>query len=220
MYLAEILAITDRHFNRLNGAPAEIDLGFNSGNKYDSIIRGWVAYWNQVLQPKPALDANLVKALIATESSFRDFAETKVKDLGRRAYGLMQVLGDSFVIMQDEKGEIRDHYLNIPRRADKIPSANIAAGVRWLIHKFDLFKRNHPKADWIDAIAKYKKLPREHKIIKELESHYKTLTRRAGRRSSPAIYLATLELSKWIKMCGWVMFNSTYSIGSAHFWPF
>jgi hypothetical protein len=43
---------------------------------------------------------------------------------------------------------------------------------------------------------------------------------KVGRRSSPAIYLERLELSKWIKMCGRKMFNSTNSICSAHFWPF
>ena len=156
MYLEQILAITRREFTRLTGRHNSRDLGYRFGNEYDELIRGWVRYWNQVLHPKPALDANLVKALIATESGFRANAETKIKDQGKRAYGLMQVLGNSFIIMQDEKGEIRDHYINIPPASYKDPSANVAAGVRWLIHKFELYRRNHPGGDWIDAIAKYK----------------------------------------------------------------
>jgi hypothetical protein len=178
MYLEEIVAIAEREFSKLKGPPAPLDLGYKYGSEYDELIRGWVRYWNQVLQPKPALEANLVKALIATESGFREDVETKVKDKGKRAYGLMQVLGNSFKIMQDEKGEIRDHYLNVPSRSYKVPSANVAAGVRWLIHKFELYRKNHPKGDWIDAIAKYKKLPRTHKVIKELEAHFLLLSKK------------------------------------------
>jgi hypothetical protein len=44
------------------------------------------------------------------------------------------------------------------------------------VHKFELYKKNHPAADWIDAIAKYKKLPRTHKIIHELEDYYRLLS--------------------------------------------
>jgi len=51
----------------------------------------------------------LVKALIATESSFEKDVETKHKNKALRAYGLMQVLGSTFKILQDEGGEIKDH---------------------------------------------------------------------------------------------------------------
>lgn len=40
-----------------------------------------------------------------------------------------------------------------------------------------------------------------------------------GHRSSPAIYLETLEVSKRIKMCGQMKFNLMISATSAHFWP-
>jgi len=176
LYLEEVVAISEREFSRLRGAPTSNGLGYKSGDEYDHLIRGWVRYWNAVLHPSPILDANLVKALIATESGFRATAETRIKDEGKRAYGLMQVLGNSFAIMRDERGEIQDHYLNIPKHAYKTPAANIAAGVRWLIHKFELYKRNHPNADWFDAIAKYKKLPRTHQVMRHLESHYQLLS--------------------------------------------
>ncbi len=177
LYLAEIDAITLREFQSLKGPPAALTLGFRNGLKYDHIIRGWVEYWNQVLQPKPPLDANLVKALIASESGFREGVETQVKNKDRRAYGLMQVLGASFKIMRDEKGEIRDHYLNIPDINYKSPSANIAAGTRWLIHKYELHRKAHPRGTWLDAVAAYKSLSPSHEIMKELNKTYQLLSK-------------------------------------------
>jgi Transglycosylase SLT domain len=175
IYAEEIQAISEREFRKLQGSPNPDDLGSKNGNLYDHLIRGWTKYWNEVLKPNPRLDPNLVKALIMTESSFRESIETKVKNKSNRAYGLMQVIGMSFKIMQDERGEIKDHYINLTSNDYKNPSANIAAGIRWLIHKYELHKKNHPKADWIDAIAKYKKYPRQHKEIIELENFYNRL---------------------------------------------
>jgi hypothetical protein len=171
----EMQAISKREFKKLKGVPSPDNLGVKNGNTYDELIRGWTKYWNDLLKPKPPLDPNLVKALIRTESTFKESVETKVKNRDNRAYGLMQVLGISFKIMQDEKGEIKDHYLNLTSKDYKDPSMNIAAGVRWFIHKYLLHKKNHPKADWIDAIAKYKKYPRKHQKIVELENFYNRL---------------------------------------------
>lgn len=50
-------------------SPAE--LGFKGrGSKYDNLISGWTAYWNDVFKVKPPLPPSYVKALIATESGF------------------------------------------------------------------------------------------------------------------------------------------------------
>ena len=57
----------------LSGSPAlatGLLAEFDDANKYDVLIRGWVRYWNEIFQPKNPLDPNLVKALMATESSF------------------------------------------------------------------------------------------------------------------------------------------------------
>ena len=50
-------------------SPAE--LGFKGrGNKYDNLISGWTAYWNDLYKINPPLPRSYVKALIATESGF------------------------------------------------------------------------------------------------------------------------------------------------------
>ena len=79
------------------------------------------------------------------------------------------------LILQNEKGEIKDHYVNIGPKDYKDPSSNISAGVRWLIHKFELLRKSHPKADWIDAVAKYKSVPRTDKLIGDFEKYYNQL---------------------------------------------
>lgn len=117
----------------------------------------------------------MVKALVATESSFEEDIESRHKNKALRAYGLMQVLGDTFKILQDEGGEIKDHYINVAAKNYKNPSANLASGIRWLIHKYELHKKNHPRADWIDAISKYKKLPRSNRAMRRLEQFYLAL---------------------------------------------
>src|SRR3990172_9775310 len=37
---------------------------FPKADSYDSLIRGWVGYWNGVFKPQNPLDPNLVKALM------------------------------------------------------------------------------------------------------------------------------------------------------------
>lgn len=75
IYSDEITEIANKHFTDLVGAPTPDDLGFKHGNDFDSLIRGWTKYWNEVLNPKELLDPNIVKALIATESGFRPDSE-------------------------------------------------------------------------------------------------------------------------------------------------
>ena len=43
---------------------------YDKRENVDKYIAGWTKYWNEVLQPSKKLSPNLVKALIASESSF------------------------------------------------------------------------------------------------------------------------------------------------------
>jgi hypothetical protein len=71
----EMQSIASEYFSHLAGPPKADDLGFKAdGNAYDMFIRGWTKYWNEVLKPVDALDSDLVKALIASESGFNTFS--------------------------------------------------------------------------------------------------------------------------------------------------
>jgi hypothetical protein len=73
LYKDDIIEMAHQHFNELSGPPSGNDLGFHDkGNKYDAMIRGWTQYWNDILQPQDPLDPDLVKALIASESTRRN----------------------------------------------------------------------------------------------------------------------------------------------------
>ena len=148
----EISYISDKYFASLSGSPNANVLKFKHADKYDIYIRGWVRYWNEVLNFKEPLDPNLVKALIATESGFRlDPPENKT------AHGLMQLLPSTFAILRDKYGELINHLINIKKLNYLDPSANICAGVRWLFRKKVLAShRLQREATWIEAAAEYK----------------------------------------------------------------
>lgn len=112
IYSFELAEISKRHFNKVRFMPSSDDLGYRRGNEYDRLIAGWTKYWNEVLKPEHPLRPNLVKALIATESSFNP----KAKALASKrnwARGLTQVTDQTLRILSDEKGEVRDHLVNI-----------------------------------------------------------------------------------------------------------
>ena len=153
IYSDELNKIATEHFSQLKGPPSANSLDFNDGNKYDEFIRGLTQFWNDVLKPKEPLDANLVKALIASESSFN--LNPKV---GRnKAHGLMQVTDDSLKILGDKNGELKNHLVHIDQKDILDPNLNIAAGVRWLFQKKHLaistLKR---EATWEEAAFNYK----------------------------------------------------------------
>ena len=84
---AEIQYITTTYFSALSGPPTPhvLTVTFPNADKYDSEIRGWTRYWNDIFKPTDLLNPNLIKALIATESSFNENPK-KVPT----AHGLMQ----------------------------------------------------------------------------------------------------------------------------------
>jgi hypothetical protein len=155
----EIKEISNKYFESLKEKPCPLDLGFkNTGNKYDDLIAGWTQYWNDIFNPTNPLDANIVKALIASESGFDPSLLANKKD-SNSARGLMQITNETRKILGDEKGEIHDHYITASKEDLNDPSINICAGIRWIIQKQKLASsflgRN---ATWEEAILNYKSI--------------------------------------------------------------
>lgn len=131
------------------------DLGFGKrGSEFDRLINGWTEYWNQVLKPNPPLDARVVKALIASESSFKPNSGKKKKNTAR---GLMQLMPLTLRALNGAKDELKDHLFEF--ESDEIfdPSLNIASGIRWLFRKRELAgRRLKREASWEEAVSEYK----------------------------------------------------------------
>ncbi len=133
-------------------------LGFKFGNKYDDLISGWTAYWNDVFKIEPPLHPNAVKALMATESSFitTGFAKNKNPKIGL-AKGLIQITEETYRILKDSKGEIKDHYVELEDHELWEPNKNICAAVRWLFRKRDKAEgRLERKPSWEEVLIEYK----------------------------------------------------------------
>lgn len=161
IYKDELDKIANDFFDKLKGEPFPCDLGFNktktyNGNSYDKLIRGWTRYWNEVLKPKDPLDPNLVKALIASESGFNTKSEN-IASKGNKARGLMQVTDQTLKILKDEKGELKNHLVDLDQQDMYDPNANIGAGIRWLFRKKETASaRLKREATWEEAVAEYK----------------------------------------------------------------
>ena len=152
----EIEAIAQEYFSKLKGLPCPLPLKFKNGSKFDDLIRGWVKYWNEVLNSDEPLNANLVKALIASESGFNPNSGAKRK--GRNAArGLMQLNSQAVRVLGDEKGELKDHYVEMTGNDRFDPNLSICAGIRWLFQKRVMAShRLGHKASWDEAAEEYK----------------------------------------------------------------
>ncbi len=148
--------IVEKHFADLTDGPKDDALDNDDGNKFDTLIRGWTKYWNETLSSEDPLDPNLVKALIATESSFNPKRTNRLKGVNR-AIGLMQVTNGTRKILADENGELKDRLVNLTENDAFEPNLNIAAGVRWLYQKKKLASvKLQREATWEEAVAEYK----------------------------------------------------------------
>lgn len=154
---SEIQFITKTYFNNLKHLPNKAKgslLAYGAkANAFDHIIGGWVQYWNEVLEPAEPLDPDLIKALIATESSFVINPE---KYRGK-VHGLTQIRNDTWQYLQGHENEIKDHQIKVEKTQLLDPSVNICCSVRWLFRKRILAK-NFFKRDvtWIEAVIAYK----------------------------------------------------------------
>lgn len=175
---SEIKYIADTYFANLDGPPADNILNeFAEADDYDQEIRGWVKYWNDIFQPDELLNPNFIKALIATESSFKPKPEGKGS-----ARGLMQIMSLTSRILGDTKGELKDFLIRISRDQVLDPSANICAGVRWLFRKKDTASvRLKRIATWEEAVIEYKgywdevNSGNDPKAMQDLRSYFKRL---------------------------------------------
>ena len=104
LYPEEIGEIANQHFSNLKNRHCPLPLKFgSSGKRYDDLIAGWVQYWNEVLQPDVPLDPNLVKALIASESTF-DPKRLYDKTKSNSARGLTQITNETRKLIGGAKG--------------------------------------------------------------------------------------------------------------------
>lgn len=169
----EIQIISKTHFSALGGPPkAGVLKEFPNADNFDELIRGWVHYWNEIFHAKDTLNPNLVKALIASESSFdsKKSRATKSKKLGY-ARGLMQIIDGTLTIIGDHGGELKDHFICLTHAEVMDPSANICTGVRWLfMKKAAAAERLDHKATWDDAVAEYKGILKD--IIENKDSKH------------------------------------------------
>lgn len=178
IYSEELLKIASEKFSGLSGPPKADDLGFKrNGNRYDDLIRGWTYFWNDILKPDTPLDPNLVKALIASESGFNPSPKVGPG----KARGLMQITDTSRKILENARGELKDHLIHIDQKDITDPNFNIAAGIRWLFHKKDLAtsKLGRP-ASWEEAVTNYKSLlekkdKRSIQLMNRFRDYYKNL---------------------------------------------
>jgi hypothetical protein len=125
-------------------------------SKYkDFIDMGKVKYWNEIFMPDNIIDGNLIKALIATESSFDEKSDKHPKNGHPR--GLMQILDKTRQILGDHNGELHDNLVILKAEELFNPSANICAGIRWLFQKKYLLSTHlHKDVSWEEVIIEYK----------------------------------------------------------------
>ncbi len=150
----EIQYITQTYFDNLSGPPTPdvLTRKYPTADDFDGLIRGWTKYWDDVFNLDDPLDANLVKALLGSESSF-DINPPRTKN----AHGLMQILHDTFLILQNPKGELHDYLIRIPWNKILDSTSNICMGVRWLFQKKKLASvRLKRTASWDEAVIEYK----------------------------------------------------------------
>ncbi|MBA2405110.1 MAG: transglycosylase SLT domain-containing protein [Bdellovibrionales bacterium] len=133
--------------------------GFEEFPEFDQAIQFWLNFWKEQGLPFPKdLDPFLIKVLIAKESSFRTHIKTKIA--GSSATGLMQVLQSTLYRLEgipiNKYVEVKGHFLEL--RLDNLtdPVINMAAGIRWLSHKYYLLQAGKKsKPDDVYAMIKY-----------------------------------------------------------------
>jgi len=120
-----------KHYNKKKILyPGKSKLLLPNEDDYNDHIAVWVDYFNQKLNLKTPVDPDMVKALIASESTFKPNA------INKKATGLTQITTDTLKILQDLEGESKDFVFKDIRKKDlKNPNVSIALGIRWLAYK-------------------------------------------------------------------------------------
>jgi hypothetical protein len=150
----EIQYIMQTYFDKLSGPPTAgiLNKKYKTADDFDGMIRGWTKYWGDIFNLDDPLDANLVKALLGSESSFHTNPPG-----AKNAHGLMQIIHSTFLILQDPKGELHDYLVRIPWDQILDSTSNICMGIRWLFQKKKLASiRLKRTASWEEAVIEYK----------------------------------------------------------------
>lgn len=192
------ITIVDRHPRRLPGSylnaeeikslfkdydrtnltfPTPNNLGYKSGNAYDETIAVWVDYFNKKFNAAPALDPDVIKALIASESGFdKDPPGNKV------ALGIAQITKATLKVLQDSTGETKDFIFDDIRQKDlKDPDIAIPLAVRWLFRKREAaFKKLKREPSVEEIVLEYKGLLKsktdlKSKALEIFRKHYDQL---------------------------------------------
>lgn len=176
----EMKKISESHLFTSPKVKASIkSMGFGKKeNKYDVFINGWCAYWNDLLRPKELIHPNLVKALLASESSF---VENPKRTSTHTAIGISQIMPRTLTLLSSRSKELRNHHLEISKEEALDPNINISIAIRWLFRKYEIVKSKKKDASWIDAVEEYKgirnqKGPVSDKVRKNFKKYFDTLS--------------------------------------------
>ncbi len=140
----------------------------------------WTDYFNKKFEANPSLDPDVVKALIASESGFRDDPpENKI------AFGIAQITPETFKALQNPNGEVKDFIFNDFCKKDlKDPNINIPMAVRWLHRKKRLAEGKLGRsATPEEIILEYKgllksKSDEKKRALKNFNEHYDDLKKK------------------------------------------
>lgn len=159
--------------------PAKKKLTQPNSDKYDEIIAIWCDYFNKKFNASSPLDPNVVKALIASESDFKEDPKNPL------AIGIAQITPETLKIAQDPDGEVKDFIFKDIRKKDlKNPSVAIPIAARWLSRKKRLAegKLGRP-ATAEEVILEYKGLLKSkselrNKALEKFRKEYDQLTKK------------------------------------------
>lgn len=131
------------------------DMGYKGKEKkFDYLINGWCAYWNDILKPEVKLHPNHLKALIATESEFIINPKRTEK---HTAIGISQLMPVTIKYLSSRSHELKNNYLEITKEDAFDPNVNICAATRWLYRKYEIVNfRKKNKLSWLEVLEGYK----------------------------------------------------------------
>ena len=155
--VAEMNEISNTYFTNSIKQPCANMYQFKDRPNVDNFIAGWTQYWNDIFELSVPLEPNVVKALIASESGFRNLEPVKDGFGQGKVRGLMQVTDTTIKILRDKKGELKDHFVEFSNADLMIPNINICVGIRWLFQKRRLAESKRGKnVSWNETIQFYK----------------------------------------------------------------
>jgi hypothetical protein len=188
------ITIVDRHLRHIDGRfldlkmihetfekydkkkiiyPSTKKLNLPNEDMYDEYIAVWTDYFNNKIKLKEPIDPDLIKALIASESTFNPNA------INKKATGLTQVTTDTLKILHNLEGEAKDFVFKDIRKKDlKNPNVSIAVGTRWLFYKKQYAERILKRAATSDEVIQvYKgilgdKSENANQIMKKFRNFY------------------------------------------------